>query len=741
MVPTRLLRAAAAALAPLALAAPAFAAVPATTAIEGVLLSAGGGPVADGNYTVTVAIYAAETGGTAVWTESGVTLAVKAGQFSQILGSKTPLSATALNLPAAWIGLQVGSDAELPRRPLSGIPFALRAAIAEGVDCSGCIKVGHLDPSVLQPFVKASELSKIAQSGSYADLKDTPDLAPYAKTADLGAYAKTSALADVAKTGAYGDLKDTPVLAKVGAACGTNLFVKGIKADGSLDCGQGGIAPDLLNEISNDLLWNQFVDKVSGTQDVAIKDGLSAGSPNTIDFPDIGVTQKIWIEVAVSNSDVSKIIIELFGPGQSNPYILYKGSKVGNTFSAKYNDTDKLDTGNLDADWLGKNIKGTWSIVVKDTAAIAVPPGKPPFVNDGSFNWAIGIQTLSSKKVQVKGDLLLDGGLQLGVFDKHPITCDPSRFGYMYANKKDNVMYVCNGAAFFALALSVPGNKESPGTSCKQILTQAPFSKTGVFWLDPDGLGANPPFEAYCDMTTAGGGWTLVFNLDTNDSTMRAYSDTDFWLKTDKLYGSSASAMQNDYKGQAYGAVAGGEVLVWAHKEGAEWSQPASFARMTVTANQQGKTFADWLQLPANTQLSTGKVDTSGSISKPGAYSRNAGDVFIDNGLPLIMNSTGKGGTNAVNTVRLGTEISSICSIVDCNGHNVQGGYGGRHIVPSQSNYPLTYEAQPSFGYHPGPMGFGDNFVNDNGCGNSVWSNKCGPENATLQVDFAVFVR
>ncbi|MEW4925500.1 fibrinogen-like YCDxxxxGGGW domain-containing protein [Algibacter sp. 2305UL17-15] len=43
----------------------------------------------------------------------------------------------------------------------------------------------------------------------------------------------------------------------------------------------------------------------------------------------------------------------------------------------------------------------------------------------------------------------------------------------------------------------------------------AGFTTDGVYTIDPDGAGANPAYDCYCDMTNDGGGWTLVFNHNT----------------------------------------------------------------------------------------------------------------------------------------------------------------------------------------------------------------------------------
>jgi hypothetical protein len=46
--------------------------------------------------------------------------------------------------------------------------------------------------------------------------------------------------------------------------------------------------------------------------------------------------------------------------------------------------------------------------------------------------------------------------------------------------------------------------------TCKDLLALRPLPSTGEYEVDPDGPGGEGPFTVRCEMTKAGGGWTLV---------------------------------------------------------------------------------------------------------------------------------------------------------------------------------------------------------------------------------------
>lgn len=131
-------------LVPLANAAPARAAVPSAVPFQGLLLDPAGQPVTD-QVDLDFALFGGLSGGTALWSETHLGVAVTDGVYSVDLGATTPIDAAILAAGPVFLEIRVDGETLVPRQQLLAVPYA---RVAETVESVGGFSTLYLEQMI-----------------------------------------------------------------------------------------------------------------------------------------------------------------------------------------------------------------------------------------------------------------------------------------------------------------------------------------------------------------------------------------------------------------------------------------------------------------------------------------------------------------------------------------------------------------------------------------------------------------
>ena len=200
------------------LALPAFA-EPMELAVQGRVSAAGGGPVADGKYGMSLALFDAPVGGTQVYKEFFLAVPVQSGLFALALGAADGKLDTAIFAAGKPLHLSVvvNDEPELPRQPLRKVPFAAQATtanVAQDLQCSGC--VGPED--LAKGAVTGEKIANGAVGANHVSFNwaasDSPGgPAQFAASANSAKQAEFAKTAEFAEDGNHAKAADTAKIA------------------------------------------------------------------------------------------------------------------------------------------------------------------------------------------------------------------------------------------------------------------------------------------------------------------------------------------------------------------------------------------------------------------------------------------------------------------------------------------------------------------------------------------------
>ncbi|KAL9982661.1 hypothetical protein ACROYT_G004732 [Oculina patagonica] len=83
--------------------------------------------------------------------------------------------------------------------------------------------------------------------------------------------------------------------------------------------------------------------------------------------------------------------------------------------------------------------------------------------------------------------------------------------GTVRYSTSQKALQLCDGRVWLPMLTAGKGHVASnPGRHCRDVLNSGQSRGSGLYWIDPNGGSADDSFQAFCDMKTERGGWTLV---------------------------------------------------------------------------------------------------------------------------------------------------------------------------------------------------------------------------------------
>ena len=514
-----------------------------TMPLQGVIRDNAAALVQSGSFAMTFTLYGSAGDEAALWQEAWPAsgdcsapepppgcVAVTNGTFAVQLGTLVPLAPELFEATAeVWIGIAVEGEPELPRRPLGTATrayVAQRAAVAGSVDCTGCIPESAL----------AFDLCGVAEACGGFGPVSSEDL-----PGDGLDEVSNGTLTNTYET-AWPELAMEAVEMDQISLTTSTITVPSLGAVEAIE-----VSVDISHPDAGELLV-ELQPPTGGS--LVLHNGGMAGVEDLVGSWDAGSSLPAGSLTALVGADAAgewTLTVTDVTPGNAGTL-----NGWGLEFAA-VRDDEVSATADL-------NLQGHQLLNARLQVATAPPlPCGPEtqgavYVDSGSGGLRI---CLGEAYVQVGTAPVCGDGVVA-----HPEGCDDgndesgdgcsgeclAEHGFVCPGTPGACVSVCGDGVVAADEQCDHGGDTVEGceSDCKvttgwvcasepsvcallgscNTLADAGLTASGLYLLDVDGDGPLEPFEGWCDLTTDGGGWTLVESWDI--SLKDTYTTRDF---------------------------------------------------------------------------------------------------------------------------------------------------------------------------------------------------------------------